>query len=338
MKKIILTMIALVFALMTFSEVYIFLYHRFDDERYPSTSTSTEEIKNHIKIVKEKGYEILDHQDFLSYVNGDKNYENAVLFTIDDGYKTTTKAHKLFKEENIPYLLFINTGNVGYPDYLTWEQIRQLDEFSGLTLGLHSHEHDNFLYMLEQNGKEYTLNFFEEDLIKSQKAFEDEMGYKSEIYAYPYGYYTYGMDDILKDNNFKYAFTQDMGPYIKEYGKYFIPREPLLLDWATESHLSYILNRKALLTKDRYPVEIPLGEEFQISLTTNDNIRDTKLYISQEGLLDTVKDGNKIYSTNYFTSNQLLNRIAIFARDTESGKEKVRYWLLRNIGEWFYEE
>jgi uncharacterized protein YfaQ (DUF2300 family) len=68
-------------------------------------------------------------------------------------------------------------------------------------------------------------------------------------------------------------------------------------------------------------------------LTTNDNIRDTKLYISQEGLLDTVKDGNKIYSTNYFTSNQLLNRIAIFARDTESGKEKVRYWLLRNIGE-----
>jgi len=54
MKKIILTMIALVFALMTFSEVYIFLYHRFDDERYPSTSTSTEEIKNHIKIVKKK--------------------------------------------------------------------------------------------------------------------------------------------------------------------------------------------------------------------------------------------------------------------------------------------
>lgn len=333
MKKSLITIIALILGLMSFSEVYIFLYHRFDDERYPSTSTSIEEIKNHIEIVREKGFEILNHQDFLSYVNGDKNYENAVLFTVDDGYKTTMKAHALFEEEGIPYLLFINTGNVGYPDYLTWKQIKEIDNYEGLELGLHSHQHDNFLYMLEQNGKEYTLNFFKEDLIKSQNVFEEEMSYKSEIYAYPYGYYMFGMDEILENNNFKYAFAQDMGPYTREYGKYFIPREPLLLDWATESHLNYILNRKALVTEERFPIEISLGEEFKISLITNENIRDPKLYMSQEGLLETIQEGNKIYTTKSFTSKQLLNRIAIFARDKQTGKEEVKYWLLRNIGE-----
>jgi peptidoglycan/xylan/chitin deacetylase (PgdA/CDA1 family) len=333
MKKTMITIVALIVGLMSFSEVYIFLYHRFDDERYPSTSTSIEEIKNHIEIVREKGFEILNHQNFLSYVNGDKDYENAVLFTVDDGYKTTMKAHALFEEENIPYLLFINTGNVGYPDYLTWTQIKEIDNYEGLELGLHSHQHDNFLYMLEQKGKEYTLNFFEEDLKKSQDVFEDEMSYKSEIYAYPYGYYMFGMDEILENNNFKYAFAQDMGPYTREYGKYFIPREPLLLDWATESHLNYILNRKALVTEERFPIEIPIGEEFKISITTNENIRDPKLYMSQEGLLETIQDGNKIYTTKTFTSKQLLNRIAIFARDKQTGKEEVKYWLLRNIGE-----
>jgi peptidoglycan/xylan/chitin deacetylase (PgdA/CDA1 family) len=333
MKKIMITIITFMFSLISFSEVYIFLYHRFDDERYPSTSTSIQEIKNHIKIVREKGFEILDHQDFLSYVNGDKDYENAVLFTVDDGYKTTMKAHELFEEENIPYLLFINTGNVGYPDYLTWEQIKQMDRYKGLELGLHSHQHDNFLYMLEQKGKEYTLNFFEEDLIKSQNVFEKEMSYKSEIYAYPYGYYMFGMDEILEKHGIKYAFTQDMGPYTREYGKYFIPREPLLLDWATGSHLNYILNRKALIIEERFPIEIPLEEEFKISLTTNENIKDAKLYMSQEGLIETIQEGNKIYSKKSFTSKQLLNRLAIFARDKQTGKEEVKYWLLRNIGE-----
>jgi hypothetical protein len=33
-----------------------------------------------------------------------------------------------------------------------------------------------------------------------------------------------------------------------------------------------------------------------------------------------------------------LNRIAIFARNKQTGKEEVKYWLLRNIGEWIYEE
>lgn len=332
MKKTIVTLMTLLIGLISFSEVYVFLYHRFDDERYPSTSTSIEEIKDHIRIVREKGYQIINYQDFLDYLDGQKNYENAVLFTVDDGYKTTLKAHKLFVEENIPYQLFINTGNVGYPDYLTWEQIKEMDKYENLTLGLHSHKHDNFLYLLQQKGKEYTLKFFEDDLKTSQQVFEEHLGYKSEIYAYPYGYYMYGMEKILKENNFKYAFAQDMGPFIREYNKYFIPREPLLLDWATESHLNYILNRKALVVNDRYPVEIPTGEKFKISLTTPEKVHDAKLYISQEGLIETIQDGNKIYSKNSFTANQLLNRIAIFARD-ENGKENVKYWLLRNIGE-----
>jgi len=333
MKRFIITLLVLVIGIISFSEVYIFLYHRFDDERYPSTSTSIEEIKDHIRIVKDKDFEILDHNDFLSYINGEKDYENAVLFTVDDGYKTTQKAHDLFVKENIPYLLFINTGNVGYPDYLSWEQIKEFDNYENLVLGLHSHEHDNFLYMLEQKGKEYTLEFFEEDLIKSQNIFNEEMGYNSRIYAYPYGYFMFGMEDILKENDFLYAFSQDMGPYTKEYGEFFIPREPLLLDWATESHLNYILKRKALVTDNRYPIEIPAGEEFQISLTTSENIRDAKLYISQEGLVETTQEGNRVYSNKTFTSKQLLNRIAIFARDKETGREEVKYWLLRTIGE-----
>jgi hypothetical protein len=49
--------------------------------------------------------------------------------------------------------------------------------------------------------------------------------------------------------------------------------------------------------------------------------------------LETIQDGNKIYTTKTFTSKQLLNRIAIFARDKQTGKEEVKYWLLRNIGE-----
>ena len=61
------------------------MYHRFDENKYPSTNIKMEIFKKHMKIIKEKKYKFLNPNDF------DKNFSaikktKQVLITIDDGY------------------------------------------------------------------------------------------------------------------------------------------------------------------------------------------------------------------------------------------------------------
>ncbi|UYP00774.1 polysaccharide deacetylase family protein [Oceanotoga sp. DSM 15011] len=332
MKKNLLIFAIVLISLISFSEVYVILYHRFNDDRYPSTSTSTEDIEMHLNYFKDNNYKMLTPEEFQDYIDKKIDIEKGVLITIDDGYKTTKYAYDLFKKYNIPFMLFINTDNVGYPDYLTWEQLSQMNKDDIVTLGSHSAKHDNFVYMLKTKGKEFTLKFFEDDLKKSIKTFQDNIKFTPKHYAYPYGYYTTGMDKILEENGISYAFSMDYGPFIPEYSKYYIPREPLTEDWAYKPHLNYVMNRKALKVKDIYPEEIPIDEEFKISASVDLNFHNPILYISQEGIIPNyVKDDN-IYSKDSYKIKKDNNKIALFLRD-ENNIEHVKYWLLRPIKE-----
>lgn len=332
MKKTIIFIVLLIIPLLSMSEVYVLLYHRFNDERYPTTNTKTQDLTTHIKYILENGYRILSPEEFLLYIQGEINIDKGVLFTVDDGYKSTLEGFKVFEEYEIPFLLFVSTEFIGYPDYLSWDDLRSLNENPLVTIGGHSHSHGNFLETLRINGKEKTIEIFEEDLKKMFDKFEKELNFRPDLYAYPYGYYFSGVEEVLKKHGIKAAFAQDSGPYVKEYGNYFIPREALLQDWASLEHLNYVLNRRALILGNYEPQEVKVNTEIQIkAVTKNINPKRPTVYITQEGVLPTSLDENIIYSEKKILPNtKTVNRIAIFARD-ENNIEYVKYWLLRLI-------
>lgn len=330
MKMSIKTIVLILLVIVSISvqaKVIIFLYHRFDDARYPSTNTWTGELENHIRIVKELGLEIWTMKDLENYVYGKRRMtKDAVVFTIDDGYRSVyDSAYEIFKKYNVPFCVFLQIGAVGYPDYLTWEMVNEMIR-NGVEFANHSFSHSDFPSLLSKMNKEQMLEYFRSDLQKAQQVFKEKTGKTMGYYAYPYGHYIPEMIDVLKQEGFTLGFTQNPGPYDLSYGAFEIPREPLLEDWASEKHVRYILNREPLVTED-LPFVLQNGIlTIKAKITIPKEVRYATLYVSEKGIVKGHLKDSEIFGETALT--KMYNRLMISANDGK--REYLRYYLIFN--------
>ena len=61
------------------------MYHRFEENKYPSTNIRIKDFKTHLKLIKEAGLEFVYPNQFDDYINK-KNKTKKILLTIDDGF------------------------------------------------------------------------------------------------------------------------------------------------------------------------------------------------------------------------------------------------------------
>ena len=118
------------------------MYHRFDENKYPSTNIQMEVFVKQIEMIKNSNYEFYDIQKFIDNFNEPKN-EKKILITIDDAFSSFYEiAWPFLKENKIPFILFVSTEPVGNNGYMTWDQIREVEKESFAYIGHHSHTHD----------------------------------------------------------------------------------------------------------------------------------------------------------------------------------------------------
>ena len=102
------------------------MYHRFNENKYPSTNIKMDVFKKHMNIIKSKNYEFENPYNFDLNFNKPKS-KKKILITIDDAFTSFYEnAWPFLKENKIPFLLFVSTEPVGQKGYMTWEQIREL--------------------------------------------------------------------------------------------------------------------------------------------------------------------------------------------------------------------
>ena len=105
------------------------MYHRFEENKYPSTNIRLEDFRSHIQIIKESNFEFISHAEFKKYLNI-KNSKKKILLTIDDGFSSFyLNAWPILKKEKIPFIIFINTESIGSPGYMNWDQIKEISKF-----------------------------------------------------------------------------------------------------------------------------------------------------------------------------------------------------------------
>ena len=63
------------------------MYHRFNENKYPSTNIRMDMFDEQMKIIKNQGYEFYDPNNFLNEFNKVKK-NKKILITIDDGFKS----------------------------------------------------------------------------------------------------------------------------------------------------------------------------------------------------------------------------------------------------------
>ena len=195
------------------------MYHRFEENKYPSTNIKMVDFINHLQIIKENGIKFVNPSNFEDELNNYKN-QRKVLVTIDDGYQSFyNNAWPILKESKIPFILFISTREVGKKGYMSWEDIREISKYNFVEIGNHSHTHE---YLVDEN-----KDLIKSDIEKSISIFKKELGRNSYFFSYPFGEYSLQFKDIIKSLGFKYAFGQHSGVMDETKDFYELPRFPI---------------------------------------------------------------------------------------------------------------
>ena len=74
--------------------------------------------------------------------------KKKILITIDDGFKSFyNEAWPYLKKHKIPFILFVSTEPVGKKGYMSWEEIKEIDNSEIGYIGHHSHTHEYLIDM-----------------------------------------------------------------------------------------------------------------------------------------------------------------------------------------------
>ena len=195
------------------------MYHRFDENKYPSTNIKIEDFKKQLKIIEEQKIHFVNPKNFEEELVSNKT-KRKVLLTIDDAFSSFYKnAWPILNKKKIPFILFVSTREVGSFNYMTWEQIKELQKKSFVEIGNHSHTHE---YLIDESSA-----FINDDIKKSKRIFKDKLGMNSKFFSYPFGEYSLEFKRIIKTLDFKYAFGQHSGVIDETKDFFELPRFPI---------------------------------------------------------------------------------------------------------------
>ena len=195
------------------------MYHRFEENKYPSTNIRMNDFLQHLKIIENNDMSFVNPKNFEYELKSNKN-KRKILLTIDDGFSSFYEnAWPILKQKKIPFILFVSTREVGAFNYMSWDQIREIDKEDFVEIGNHSHTHE---YLVDEN-KDVIIS----DIKKSILIFKKELGKNSDFFSYPFGEYSLEFRDIVKSLGFKYAFGQHSGVMDETKDLYELPRFPI---------------------------------------------------------------------------------------------------------------
>jgi peptidoglycan/xylan/chitin deacetylase (PgdA/CDA1 family) len=195
------------------------MYHRFEENKYPSTNIRIEDFKKQLEMIKKENIIFINPKDFKKNLISNKD-KRKVLLTIDDGFLSFyDNAWPILKEKKIPFILFVNTREVGSFNYMNWDQIKELYKEDFVEIGNHSHSHE---YLIDEN--EVVIK---NDIIKSIEIFKKNIGENSDFFSYPFGEYSLEFKEIIKSLGFKFAFGQHSGVIDETKDLFELPRFPI---------------------------------------------------------------------------------------------------------------
>jgi len=109
---------------------------------------------------------------------GDALPPNSIVLTFDDGYADAyTDAFPLLRKYSFTGTFFVITGVVGWPSFLTWDQIIEMQN-AGMEIGAHTVHHP-FLTKLSLQQAQYEIEQSRLDLV-------EHLPTPPTVFAYPY--------------------------------------------------------------------------------------------------------------------------------------------------------
>lgn len=225
----------------------VFVYHRFNDSRYPSTNVSLQDFRAHLEFLSQQQFTVLKLGEVVEKLQkGVSLPQRCAVITVDDAYRSFfTDGWPLLKEYGYPATLFVSTDSVGGGEYLSWQELRVL-QGEGVEIGNHSASHAYLLDRLDSESEADWVIRVSEDLYRSQQAFEKQLGSSPKLFAYPYGEFAPELASLVKVAGFEVAFGQQSGVVDEGQDLFSLPRFPVGGEFASIAEFSSKLFMKRL--------------------------------------------------------------------------------------------
>ena len=268
------------------SGVLSLMYHRFNENKYPSTNIKMNIFDKQMQLIKNLEYDFYDPRLFVEEFDKIKE-KKKILITIDDGFQSFyEEAWPYLKKNNIPFILFISTEPVGRNGYMSWEQILEIEKSKLGIIGHHSHTHEYLIDMTNEN--------FINDIETASRIFKDKLGYVPSIFSYPFGEYSKFMKDYIS-KKFAIAFGQHSGVIDLNKDRYELPRFPINEKYGDLKRFKSVINYGPL----EYQIILP--EQKKIDDQNNPPDLVIKFFKEQENIKNITcysNDGGEWKKTN----------------------------------------
>ena len=271
------------------------MYHRFDENKYPSTNIQLNVFIKHIQLIENLNYEFIHPDDFQKNFNTPKN-QKKILLTIDDAFQSFYQvAWPYLKKNKIPFILFVSTEPVGNNGYMTWKQIKEVESENFAIIGHHSHSHE---YLIEKSDKDFV-----KDIETANQIFNEKLGYIPNLFSYPFGEYSEFMRKYVS-KNFNYAFGQHSGVIDINKEKFQLPRFPINENYGEIKRFTSIIKTYPLQYKKLFPLEKKLNDSNNPPLFSVEFFHDQK---NIENINCYSNEGDKWENSDITFINKTLN-------------------------------
>lgn len=233
----------------------VLMYHRFDEQRYPSTNTTLEQLESHIAYLQEGNFNVMPLPEVIyRFQNGQTVPDKTVAISIDDAYLSVyEKGWPRFKEAGFPITLFVATGPIdrNLRGYMDWDQLREL-QAQGVTIGSQTRTHPHM--------HRISAEAVRDELSSSNERFIAELGLRPDLFAYPYGEYSLAVAEAVKEAGFIAAFGQNSGIMHKDDLTFELPRFAFNEAYGDLNRLSLAANGLPLVVSQITPADMVITQ------------------------------------------------------------------------------
>lgn len=199
----------------------VLMYHHIQSrdaataDKQTNLTVYTDVFQSQMQYLKSKGYNTVTMNDLVNFFDsGTLISGKSVLITFDDGYQDFyTDAYPILSGLGLHATMFVPTGLIQNPDYLTW------DEISGMTSSVlfanHTWSHKNV---------QVSTGSMETEISTADIQLNDHGLNSPKVFAYPFGLETSQAENYLASLGYKAAFTTRSGSTLCKKQRFDLPR------------------------------------------------------------------------------------------------------------------
>ncbi len=198
----------------TAAQVPILMYHHIAvppdprDIRASRLAVPPVQLEEQLAYFQRAGYTTISLDDLAAALRDRAALpDKPVILTFDDGYVDFyTNAYPLLERYNAKATIYIISGRVGKPGYMTWDELRELAASPLITIGGHTRTHPQLAQQKPERVRD--------ELDGGRADLEQQLGLTVHHLAYPSGSYNAATIEQAQKSGYETAVTVHYG--IKE--------------------------------------------------------------------------------------------------------------------------